>query len=168
MHPSLPRWRAFLFDVPLASSPSLRVKSGWRSRKDCNRNCPWPSSPKGALPARFSIRASLRKKRCQPVRECRRMLGRSPKTHLLASPASQGGRHAKWRRRWRRRDFPRSRRKGRWSRGSSRIAILVNVPEIVYGFDEFDFDVTLHAGQVAPADDTADHVTSLRIRKDNR
>jgi hypothetical protein len=44
----------------------------------------------------------------------------------------------------------------------------VNSPEIVYRFDEFDFDVSLYARQVAPANDSADHVTSIRIRKDDR
>lgn len=44
----------------------------------------------------------------------------------------------------------------------------MNVPEVVYRFHEFDFDVSLHAGQVSPADDAADHVAPIRIRKDNR
>jgi hypothetical protein len=44
----------------------------------------------------------------------------------------------------------------------------VNAPEIVYGFKEFDFHVSLYARQVAPADDPADHITSIWIRKDDR
>ena len=39
----------------------------------------------------------------------------------------------------------------------------MNAPEIIYRFEEFDFDVALDARQIAPADDLADHVTSLRI-----
>jgi hypothetical protein len=44
----------------------------------------------------------------------------------------------------------------------------MNAPEIVDWFNEFDFDVSLNARQVTPANDSADHVSSVRIRKYDR
>src|SRR4029077_6199188 len=80
----------------------------------------------------------------------------------------QGGSHPRGHWGWRHSGFPSGNRCDRWRGNSNRIIIPVNAPEIVYRFEEFDFNISLYARQVTPAHNSADHVTSTRIRKDDR
>jgi hypothetical protein len=43
----------------------------------------------------------------------------------------------------------------------------MNLPEIIYGLNEFNFDVALDVGKIPPADNAANHIPAFMIRKDD-
>src|SRR5258708_4610082 len=44
----------------------------------------------------------------------------------------------------------------------------MNLPEIIYWLDEFDFNVALDVGEIPAADNAANYIPPMMIRKDHR
>ena len=43
----------------------------------------------------------------------------------------------------------------------------MNTPEIIDRLEEFDFDISLYSWEISPLDNSANHVTPLRVRDDH-